>query len=263
MLKELLDLFASWNIPFKNSSLLEEALVHSSYVHEIRNSSGVLINSNERFEFLGDSVLGLLVSAELMKKAPKASEGELSRLKSIFVSEKSLSIRARDLDLGQFLKMGRGESLQGGQDRDSALADMLEALLAAVYLDQGLEVARVFCLKVMLPRLSLEGKEWENLEKTLLEKDAKSRLQELFQQNGLGTPRYVCLNEDSVSSQGPFMMALFLGDNEIDRMESTSKKEATQLLAQRLLAMDPEKLVGSLLEKGFMTSGLQSKNTSQ
>jgi ribonuclease-3 len=254
-IQDIQELMLSWGFEFKTPTLLHEAFIHSSFLHEGRRCEEMPVASNERLEFLGDSVLGLIVSTEVMRKSPKASEGELSRLKSYFVSEKYLSARARDLGLGAYLVMSRGELQQGGQNRDSSLADIVEALLAATYLDCGLDAARRLCLERIFPELQIEGEAWTELERTVLQKDSKSRLQEFFQKKGLGTPRYVCVNEKTASSQGPFVMAVYVGDIELARLESGSKKEGTQLLAQRLLAMDPEKLVGFVSEKGFMTSG--------
>lgn len=259
MFQDLKTLLNSWNIIVKNESLFSEAFEHASFKNERRVFSSVeSSSSNERLEFLGDSVLGLIIAEELMIKCPNSPEGELSRLKSIFVSEKSLAERARSLGLGPYLKMSRGELQQGGQNRDSSLADLVEALLAAIYLDQGYEVTRNFCRMKLFSELSTEQVIWNDIEKSLLKKDCKSLLQEIFQQKGWGTPRYLSLNEGQSSTQGPFIMGLYLGEYELDRLEASSKKEATQLLAQRMLANGPQKIVESLKIKGFMTSGSDS-----
>ena len=256
--KLLPELIESWHLEFLDSSYLLKSLTHSSYIHENPGTG----DSNERLEFLGDSVLGLVVSQMLMKRSARWTEGELSRLKSYFVSEGTLAEQARKVQLGHCLLMGKGERLSGGGDRESALADAVEALIAAVFLDRGFEAASRLVCERILPELSLRSPEWETLSATLLEKDAKSRLQEFFQQQGLGTPRYVCTNSAQASSVGPFEMTLFLGEVALDLETAPSKREATQILARRLLAMSPSDLVGfvanQLKQKGFMTSGIST-----
>lgn len=249
-------LFTEWGLKFKNPALAVEALTHSSFVHEHSSKSGI---SNERLEFLGDSVLGLAVSETLMRRGQRWTEGELSRLKSHFVSEPALAEKARKVGLGNCLRLGKGERMSGGAERESALADTVEAIIGAIFLDQGFQAATELVQTKILPELSLDSAEWENLASSLLEKDVKSRLQEFFQQQGLGTPRYVCTNSAQASSTGPFEMALYLGEVVLDKEMAASKREATQLIARRLLAMAPPDLVGfvatQMKQKGFMTSG--------
>ncbi|MEO5666745.1 MAG: ribonuclease III [Bdellovibrionota bacterium] len=249
-------LLASWKLEFGDLSRLALALTHSSYIHENPDVGA----SNERLEFLGDSVLGLAVSETLMSRGSAWTEGELSRLKSYFVSEVTLAEQARKVELGICMRMGKGERSSGGADREAGLADAVEAIIGALFLDQGFAAAAKLVRESILPELSLDTEAWNMLAASLLEKDAKSKLQEFFQQEGLGTPRYVCTNSEIASSVGPFDMALLLGDVELDRETATSKREATQLLARRLLAMAPPDLVRfvatQLKQKGFMTSGI-------
>jgi ribonuclease-3 len=245
-------LVKAWKLDFKNPALLAQALTHSSYIHE-NPEAGV---SNERLEFLGDSVLGLAVSETLMLRGTKLSEGELSRMKSYFVSEATLAEQARKVSLGQCLRMGKGERTSGGADREAGLADVVEAVIGALFLDQGFAAAAKLVRENILPELSVAEDGWDALARTLLEKDAKSRLQEFFQQEGLGTPRYVCTNAAEASSVGPFEMSLFVGDVLLDKETSASKRDATQAIARRLLAMSPPDLVRFVAkQKGFMTSG--------
>jgi len=248
-------LIQEWKLDFQDPALLAQALTHSSYCHENPGSWP----SNERLEFLGDSVLGLSVSQALMQRGRRWSEGELSRLKSYFVSEVTLAEKARNAGIGQCLKLGKGERASGGCDREAALADAVEAIIGAVFLDRGFEAADRLVCESVLPELSLENAAWESLAASLLEKDSKSKLQEFLQQEGLGTPRYVCTNAEAASSVGPFEMALFIGDVQMDTQSAPSKKEATLLLARRLLAMAPQDLVRfvatRLKQKGFMNSG--------
>lgn len=135
---------------FTNPALLEEALTHKSFVYERKGSARV---HNERLEFLGDAVLSLLISEYLARRYPQLSEGALSKLKATLVSEASLAQAARRLQLGARVKLGRGEERTQGHEKNSILADALEAVIAAVYLDGGLEASRAFTLRVLDPEL--------------------------------------------------------------------------------------------------------------
>jgi ribonuclease III len=247
----LSELISEWSLEFRDWSFFVKALTHSSYVHE----SSETLDSNERLEFLGDSVLGLAVSETLMLRGRDWSEGELSRLRSHFVSETRLAEEARRAKLGACLRMGKGERQSNGHERDAALADTVEALIGALYLDQGFDRCAQLIREKILPDLSLPEAQWETLAVSLLEKDAKSRLQEFLQQAGLGTPRYVCLNSAEAASTGPFEMALFLDDVRLATETAASKREATQHLARRLLAMAPQELVGFVAKQREETKG--------
>ncbi len=247
-LKSLLE---GWELGFRDWNLLLRALTHSSFVHENPGRVG----SNERLEFLGDSVLGLVVSAALMHKGEERTEGELSRLRAHFVSEGRLAERARRIGLGACLRLGKGERQSRGHERDAALADAVEALIGALYLDQGLAACERLVTQKIVPELSLSSDAWDELALSLLEKDAKSRLQEFLQQMGLGTPRYVCLNAETAASTGPFEMALMVEDAIVASEWGPSKKEATQHLARRLLAMPPGELVRSVATLRLKSKG--------
>ncbi len=250
---------------YGESQLFQRALTHSSFVHEKSNCQF----SYERLEFLGDSILGMICAETLISRCPELDEGQLSRLRSYFVSEASLSMRARRLDLGTHIYLGRGEAASGGRERDSILADVVEALVAAIYLDKGLSETREFLNKEIFQEWEMEDQEWIGLIRKLLKKDAKSSLQELFQRNHWGLPKYVCLNSDTASSQGPFEMAVFVNEVEIARTMSESKKEGSLELATSLLAMGLPKLVALLSKLGLNTKtlnhdlGLNSENTVQ
>lgn len=226
---------------------LQIALTHKSHFHENREFS-----HNERLEFLGDSVLNLAVAEILMEQVPKADEGHLSKLRAQLVSENALAMMARKISLGAVLNLGKGEDQSGGRERDSLLADSFEAVLAAIYLDGGLEPVRA-CLKRLMPFLELGHADWKQRSVELIQRDAKSRLQELLQAWGLGTPRYICVSENENASDGPFTMALMVRETEVLRREASSKREATQNMAQDLLAMDPEALLAWLRDKGLHT----------
>jgi ribonuclease-3 len=161
------------NYTFANPALLERALTHRSH-----SSSNY-----ERLEFLGDSILNLAVSAELYQRFPDLTEGELTRLRASLVKKETLAKMARELALGDSLVLGSGELKSGGFDRDSILADSLEAVFGAVYVDSGVEKARALILQLLRPAL-------EQLDPTLIPKDPKTRLQEHLQKQSLAVPIY-------------------------------------------------------------------------
>lgn len=210
---------------FQHLALLQEALTHKSYGNEVADPG---VRDNERLEFLGDAVLGLLVSQLLMDRLPHAREGELSRLRSGVVNETALARVARTLDLGTHLRLGRGEDQGGGRQKDSILADALEALLAALYLDGGLEVARRF----------VETHFQEVLQEVIRRggiTDFKTALQEFCQNQGLALPRYEVVGTRGPDHQKVFEVALWIEENCLGRGEGRSKKEAEQVAARAAL----------------------------
>src|SRR4051812_22168032 len=144
MRAELASLESSLNYRFSDTELLRRSLVHSSLANESRNGPGTPLNDNEQLEFLGDSVLGFLISEALVRRFPEYREGELSRLKAHLVSAAHLHGVARRLDLGSYLELGRSEEMSGGRAKKTLLVDGLEAVIAAMYLDGGLEPVRSF-----------------------------------------------------------------------------------------------------------------------
>ena len=174
---------------FRNRDLLEQALVHPSFVNEQGWSS---LDSYERMELLGDAVLELAVSEELYQRCPNLAEGELTKGRSALVCRESLAQVAKRLNLGDFLLLGKGEEGNGGRGRESILAAVFESLVAAVYLDRGYSAARRFILRVMAPELE------QIFELGPPPENPKSHLQEYVQGLGLPTPHYRL-----VSSQGP------------------------------------------------------------
>ncbi len=161
---------------FKDKALLKLALSH--------RSTGKI--NNERLEFLGDSILGFIIAEVLYQRFPQASEGELSRLRAEFVKKNTLADIARELSLGELLILGSGESKSGGANRDSILADALEAVVSAIYLDAGLTA----CRKEVINWFSSRLHQLDN-DKDILQKDAKTRLQEYLQSKQMGLPEYV------------------------------------------------------------------------
>ena len=189
---------------FSDRSYLEEALTHSSYWQESAGREGC--SHNERFEFLGDAVLGFLVTAELMNRFPDYTEGQLTQLKSYLVSGAHLEEAARRIELGSFLWLGQGEERTGGREKKALLADGFEALIAAVYLDGGIPAAKRFVTSLVLADDAIERARME--EKTA---NHKSALQEWLQKNKLPWPEY-----EVVSTSGPdhrrwFQVALQVG----------------------------------------------------
>ena len=242
--------FLRFKEQIQNNDLLQEALTHSSLLHEDVTAQA----SYERLEFLGDSILGFICSETLSRRSPTLNEGQLSRLRSLFVSEGSLAMRARDMDIGEHIRFSKGESMSGGSERDSILADVMEALVAVAYLDQGIEFAQTFLCSVVFPEWELPQSKWDAYVKTALEKDPKSRLQEFCQKLGVGLPVYKCLNEASATAQGPFQMGVFIQEKLIEEAQGNSKKEGTLRIASSLLDLGPQKIVDLLKVKGALNS---------
>lgn len=231
---------------FKKTELIIEALTHRSHHHEFGDSL-----HNERLEFLGDAVIDLCVTESLMKSGPDMNEGDLSKMRSQLVSESSLAKAALKISLGKAVRLGRGEELSGGRMRESLLADTFEAVLAAIYLDGGLDDARKVLLSVIDGVNSVDQIPWKEATEKLLRRDHKSRLQELCQGAGLGAPAYKCVETRGPDHQRRFVMALYVKDQEIIRAEGPTKKEATQTAARQLLdkATSPESLLTELQDK--------------
>jgi ribonuclease III len=205
---------------FKRSELLKEALTHKSYAMERR-----LEPYNERLEFLGDSVLALVVAAELFRLHAGSNEGRLSKLKSLIVSRPSLALWADELKLGEHLFLGAGEETSGGRTRPSILANAIEAVLGAMYLDGGLEP----------PAKLIRG--W--LERTglgLEEADHKSRLQEIMQRRHKSPPQYDLTRSSGPDHDKTFHVVVRMGKNTLGEGEGKSKKEAEQSAAEDALS---------------------------
>src|SRR5512147_3103794 len=219
---------APFKYRFTDSALLDEALTHKSYVNERKGSSQ---SHNERLEFLGDAVLSLIVSDYLATRYPHLSEGALSKLKAKLVSEPSLAAAARRLDLGVRLRLGRGEELSKGREKTSLLADGLEAVIAAVYLDGGLEAGRVFTLDALSEELGYI----ESLQTKPGDDDYKTRFQEWCQRQYESLPRYTTVQESGPDHQKLFRVEVSVGDRVVGCGEGHSKKEAEQAAAKRAL----------------------------
>lgn len=210
------------NYTFNELSYISEALTHSSYANEKIDKT---INHNERLEFLGDSVLSIVVSDYLFMKYPDFPEGELTKIRSKIVCEATLAECARSINLGEYMYFGKGEEMTGGRDRASILADAFEALIAAIYLDGGLKSARVFILDVMDSKITdaIMGKIFV---------DYKTRLQEIVQSRKVKKIRYEVVDEQGPDHSKVFFTEVIVNDQIIGRGKGNSKKEAEQNAAK-------------------------------
>lgn len=212
-------------LKFKDLSLLQQALVHRSYLNEAHAPG---LESNERLEFLGDAVLGLIVSQKLYSDFPLLDEGDLTQLKTALIRWETLARAAERLCLGDYLLLGRGEKLTGGQQRPSNLASTFEAIVGAVLLDSGLVKTRALVLRCLKPELAqiTAGK---------VALDSKSRLQQMVQTRWQTMPTY-----RTVAAEGPdhakvFTVEVLVGDRALGQGQGRSKKEAESKAAQQAL----------------------------
>jgi ribonuclease-3 len=213
---------------FRDRELLLRALTHRSWVSEL--SPRLPQNDNEQLEFLGDSVLGFLVSEALVSFHPSAWEGELSQWKSHLVSATHLHRCALNIGLGEYLRLGRGEERNGGRERKALLSNAFEALIAALYFDGGLEPARDLVRRQVLNVIA-EPEDVHALQ--LL--NYKSVLQERTQALGMPTPRYVTVDTNGPEHAKVFVVEARVGNQFVTRAKGSSKKQASQLAAQLLI----------------------------
>lgn len=205
---------------FHNLSLLQNALAHSSYANEHWHNS---LMSNERLEFLGDSILGMLVASYLYRNFPDRPEGELSRMRADMVCETALAQVAEEIDLGTHLLLGKGEEQNGGRSRSSILADAVESVIAACYLDGGMEAAKSFIQRFVLPNVPVQ--EMHNA-------DYKSALQELVQRKRDQVLSYHLLSETGPDHDKCFQVEVCLNGRSVGRGSGSSKKRAEQEAAR-------------------------------
>lgn len=212
-------------INFNNKSLLKEAFTHRSYINEHRGSK---LNHNERLEFLGDAVLELIVTRFLYDKYPNQNEGDLTSYRAALVNAVTLSGVARDIQINDFLMLSKGESKDVGRARDTILANAIEAVIGAIYIDQGYDVAQKFIEKHLFPLT----------EKIVAEKlwlDAKSHFQEKAQDHASVTPVYKTLEEVGPDHDKCFKVGVYIGNELVSGGEGRSKQEAEQDAARRAL----------------------------
>lgn len=210
---------------FKDKELIHEALSHSSYANEVRHGR----NSNERLEFLGDSVLSIVVSVHLFTHFKHLPEGELTKIRASLVCEKALFEFSKQIELGRFILLGKGEENSGGRERPSIVSDAFEAVIAAVYLDGGIEAATKYVLGFMP----------EHLDKSRVKalNDYKTVLQEIIQQNPDERVEYVLKEQDGPDHDRHFVVQVMLNSNIIGTGEGHSKKQAEQMAAKEALSL--------------------------
>jgi|APTNR8051073442_1049403.scaffolds.fasta_scaffold04354_6 ribonuclease-3 len=225
---------------FSDLSLMEEALTHGSLAHEGQRIRA----TNQRLEFLGDAVLQLTLSESLFRQLGKADEGVLTKLRAQLVSTKALARIARQLNLGKFLSMGRGEAAHGGRDRDSTLADALEALAAAIYLDGGISASQAFAKRIFQPEI-------QTLLDAPVESNPKGQLQELLQAHSNNPPTYQIVAEAGPDHSKIFEATVLWNKVELGRGSGSSKKEAQSAAAQDALK---SRVLQQLLSSGSALS---------
>lgn len=206
---------------FKDQTLLQNALTHTSFANESKTST----KNNERLEFLGDSVLSVVVADYLFRSEKNRPEGELTRTRANLVCEKALFEFAKKIDLGSYLRLGKGEERGGGRTRPSIVSDAFEALIAALYLDGGMAAARDFILPFVQQAHSNA------------EADYKTKLQEVVQQNPEEQLRYEVQSEEGPDHDKCFSVAVFLNSNQIGSGTGHSKKQAEQAAAKQALVL--------------------------
>ena len=210
---------------FKDPGLLTEAMTHSSFAHEQHKN----MKYNERLEFLGDAVLSIVVSDYIYKHCPELPEGELTKLRASLVCEKSLFDFAKQIDLGSYLRLSNGERRNGGAKRPSIVSDAFEALIAAIYLDGGIEPAREHILRFVIPEIESH--------KNNSFKDYKTLLQEIIQKNPGEKLEYKLVGSTGPDHNKHFKVDVCLNSNVIGRGGGRSKKEAEQQAAREALEL--------------------------
>ena len=210
----------------KNKKLSEEALTHRSYLNEVKEK----VPSNERLEFLGDSILSFIVSDYLFNKYPEFNEGKLTNLRSLLVNTKILADMARECNLGSLLRLSKGEEESGGRNNPSLLADTFEAFIGALFLDKGIETVQEFINQTVIPRAD------EFIQKNLL-KDPKSRLQEHIQSKKQGSPIYKVVEEEGPAHAKTFTVEVYAEEKLMGKGTGHSKQTAEENAASDALEL--------------------------
>lgn len=209
-------------VKFKDKALLEKAFTHRSYLNEHRENG---LENNERLEFLGDAVLELIISSDLYRNYPGKPEGELTNIRAAVVRTESLAEESRNLGFGEYLRMSKGEEDSGGKDKDYLLANTFEAVLGAIYLDQGFDVCVSYLSKTLLHKVS-------NIIENNLFIDPKTQAQELIQAKFKVTPLYEVVQEDGPDHDKIFTVALIVNQKELGRGTGSSKQKAEEEAAK-------------------------------
>lgn len=209
---------------FKNQALFRHAFIHRSYLNETKEK----LESNERLEFLGDSILSFIVSEHLYEKYPEFNEGLLTNLRSLVVNTKSLARVAKTLDFGKFLKLSHGEEESKGRENETLLANSMEAYIGALFIDQGIKSVKAFLKDVLFPQIDVyvENKAF---------KDPKSLLQEYVQAKKQTSPHYRVLNEEGLPHAKVFTMGVFIDDTVVAEGKGKSKQIAEEDAARQAL----------------------------
>jgi len=209
---------------FKNQQLFEHAFIHRSYLNETKDK----IESNERLEFLGDSILSFVVSDHLYKTYPDFDEGILTNLRSLVVNTKSLAKAAQALDFGNKLRLSRGEEESNGRKNESLLANTFEAFIGALFMDQGTEAVHGFLSQTIIPQIE------EYVQKKVF-KDPKSLLQEFVQSKKQNSPQYKVLKEEGPAHAKTFTIGVFVEQAQVGEGVGHSKQEAEERAAEQAL----------------------------
>lgn len=223
-MSDLSSLLKELSIKFNDPKLLEQAFIHRSYLNESRQA----LQSNERLEFLGDAILSFVISTHLFNLRPKDEEGDLTNLRSFIVKTQSLAQASLDLHLGDYLKLSKGEEQGGGRKNPQLLANTFEALLGAVYLDQGIEVATKVIHSQLLPLFETQVKSGPP-------KDAKSELQELVQNQTKQSPQYRIVSTSGPDHAKQFTVAVYVGGRQLGKGMGNSKQTAEEQAAKQAL----------------------------
>lgn len=218
------DIEAKIGIAFANQNLLKKAFTHRSYLNEHKNFKGT---SNERLEFLGDSVLSVIVSRYLFEKLPNSPEGELTQLRAALVRTETLAKIAQELNLGQHLLLSKGEEDTGGRTNSSILANTFEALIGAIYLDKGFKDIEDFLTRMILAN-------WQTLAKSAVS-DNKSKLQEILQRKFHQSPVYKLISSWGPDHQKQFQIGVYLEDRLLGKGLGKNKQQAAQKAAENAL----------------------------
>lgn len=222
LINELEDLI---NIKFNDKYLLQRALTHKSFANE---NAELNLRDNERLEFLGDSVLSISISTYIFHNFPNYPEGELAKMRAVIVSAPVLAQKGKEMGIGSFLLLGKGEEATGGRNRESILADAMEALFGAIYLDQGFNVTMDFIINLFKDIIEIV-KDGEYIQ------DYKTMLQEIIQKNGDSRPIYNVIEERGPDHNKTFRVVVKFNNQIMGSGSGTSKKEAEQKAARKAL----------------------------
>lgn len=223
-MEKLKSILAKYNLKPQNISLYQTAFTHRSYLNEVKE----VIESNERLEFLGDVVLSFIISSFLFKERPQDKEGDLTNLRAYIVKTESLAKVAKELSLGNFLRMSKGELASGGRENPQILANTYEALLGAIFLDLGIEATSKFVHSTLIPKFK------EEIQKGA-PRDPKSELQEIVQSKFQTSPKYRIISTTGPDHAKEFKVGVFFDGQQIGEGQGTSKQQAEEEAAKQAL----------------------------